>query len=565
MKYISLIDELGISVHSIQAINTTRIEQLQKQLEFEAVLDTDIKITELSHLISQLENPDFIEATIFVERHLWLKKILLGRPEDLDNTSFDSTYDPRAITPYSKAYTTPFLLNTLTHTLSYLLKERKLQLFTRIVSQKRFFSDEVNQTIIAFLATQINNAKNILSERKLKESQESISFLHHSDFIASLNIHIASLTDEITEINSTVIRMYNLNQNTRNHEWDFAIAVMIAFGKLSLPNKEQQEVFAKNASKAKSSKFNPDIARFDTSNSQNNNAKATYIIIAFVGVIFIAIIATIPFINRSGTIDYYYENDTEVTIEDVFKESQQNAGNDYTNADEDASSEGDDEKKPIISKTPIYEVQTIEAKPQRTINPEYITLPKQSKGYSQDSHIRFLYSLKNKVSKGDDMDALEIIRVTPYTNPYPKTFNTIQTNLSNNTDQLEVTNSTQKELIIFKLQNGVDEAIIIPKEDKTVLNFKQGDSIAFYAGNDFTSSKFSHFTRAQDISNIYEIKSLSTAAKIEVLPFKDNSGSAKSTKFHRSVESLKLQNLEAKKLKPIESLYTDFYNSLYGK
>ena len=163
------------------------------------------------------------------------------------------------------------------------------------------------------------------------------------------------------------------------------------------------------------------------------------------------------------------------------------------------------------------------------------------------------------------MDALEIIRVTPYTNPYPKTFNTIQTNPSNNTDQLEVTNSTQKELIIFKLQNGVDEAIIIPKEDKTVLNFKQGDSIAFYAGNDFTSSKFSHFTRTQDISNIYEIKSLSTAAKIEVLPFKDNSGSAKSTKFHRSVESLKLQNLEAKKLKPIESLYTDFYNSLYGK
>ena len=111
----------------------------------------------------------------------------------------------------------------------------------------------------------------------------------------------------------------------------------------------------------------------------------------------------------------------------------------------------------------------------------------------------------------------------------------------------------------------MDEAIIISKEDKAVLNFKQGDSIAFYAGNDFTVSKFSHFTRAQDISNIYEIKSLSTTSKIEVLPFKDNSGSIKSTKFHRSIESLKLQNLETKKLKPIESLYIDFYNSYYRK
>ena len=76
MKYISLIDELGISVHSIQAINTTRIEQLQKQLEFEAVLDTDIKITELSQLISQLENLQQSIHNAFLIKHTY-KYIIL--------------------------------------------------------------------------------------------------------------------------------------------------------------------------------------------------------------------------------------------------------------------------------------------------------------------------------------------------------------------------------------------------------------------------------------------------------------------------------------------------------
>lgn len=569
MKYISLIDELGITVYTIQTINAARIEQLKKQLEFEGILDSDIKATEHLELINQLEDPAIREATIFIERHPWLKKILLENYKDLDSTSFDSTYDPRAIAPYTKTYITPFLRQALTSTLSYLLNEGKLQLLVRTVSQKRFFSEEVQQEIASFFATQIKHAKNYIANGELKTSQEPVSFLHHPDFIESINMYIEGVTDEVTEINSAIIRVYNLNQSARNNEWDYAIAVMIAFGKLAFPNPQQQEVFKKNASMATSSKFKSDLVGFDTPNSQNNNSKGTYIIIAFVAVIFIAIVVTIPFINRNSSTDYYYENDSDITIEEHDNENQQDS--EYTDSDvsTDTNEEELEETATDITELlakPTEEDTTTEEKPQRTVSDEYITLPNQSKRNTQDSHIRFFYNLKNKVTKGDDNEAIEIIRVTPFTNPYPKTFNTIEeaTDKNDNT-QLEIVNNTQKELIIFKLQDGIDEAIIIPKSHNAALNFKQGDSIAFYAGNDFTSSRFSHFTREQDISNIYEINALSSGSKMEVFPFKDNSGSAKNAKYHRSIESLKLYHLETKKLKPIESLYRDFYNAYYGK
>ncbi|WP_299767532.1 hypothetical protein [uncultured Dokdonia sp.] len=569
MKYISLIDELGITVHTIQSINAARIEQLKKQLEFEEILNSDIKVTEHLQLINQLEDPTIREATIFIERHPWLKKILLENYKELDSTSFDSTYDPRAIASHTKTYIAPFLQQTLSTTLSYLLQERKLELLARTVSQKRFFSEEVQQEITSFFATQINQAKNYIVDGKLKTSQEPVSFLHHADFVESINMYLEPLTDEVTEMNSAIIRVYNLNQSARNTEWGFAIAVMIAFGKLSFSNSQQQEVFKKNASMATTSKFKPDRVAFNTPNSQSNNSKGTYIIIAFVAVIFIAIIATIPFINRNSSTDYYYEDDSDISIEEHDNENQQDS--EYTDSDASTDTKEEELEETATDITellaqPTEEDTTTEEKPQRTVSDEYITLPNQSKRNTQDSHIRFFYNLKNKVTKGDDNEAIEIIRVTPFTNPYPKTFNTIEeaTDKNDNT-QLEIVNNTQKELIIFKLQDGIDEAIIIPKAHNAALNFKQGDSIAFYAGNDFTSSRFSHFTREQDISNIYKINTLSTSSKIEVSPFKDNSGSAKNAKYHRSIESLKLYNLETKKLKPIESLYRDFYNAYYGK
>ena len=74
MKYISLIDELGITLNDIAQIDATKIIRIQKQLKAKAVLENKSNLGELSELVSQLENQEIKEAHLFIESHPWLKK-----------------------------------------------------------------------------------------------------------------------------------------------------------------------------------------------------------------------------------------------------------------------------------------------------------------------------------------------------------------------------------------------------------------------------------------------------------------------------------------------------------
>jgi len=560
LRYISLLDELDITLDAIIHIDTAQIIRLQKQLKAKAVLENKSHLEELSELVSQLEHQETKEAHLFIESHLWLKRILLETYEDLDVKAFDSTYNPRTATAYTKVFITPFLLQSLNPTLSYLFSKEKFHLVIRLVSQERFFSEEVKQEIIRFFATQLLEANRYITQGKLKESQVPVSFLKNTDFIESVNIYITALIKEVTEINGTILRIYNRNQRFVNREWDFAISTMVAFGKLKPSNQQQQEIFTKNAAIAKSSTFKSGLLELEERDSQKSNSKNRYPIIIITVIAFVIIGVTIGiFKSNLGT---NYTKDGDLNSEKISKENQATP---YTDYDQTVITEKTEE---TIIETTESTIQTeensiISEETTQPFIPEYITLPNQTKGYTQDSHIRFLYSLKRKVLKGDDNESKEIIKITPFTNPYPKTFNAIPTDVPTNSAQLEIKNSTQKELIVFKLQDGVDQAIIIPENEKSILNFKQGDSIAFYTGTDFTSSRFSHFTKKQEISSIYKITSLSTSSKIDVLPFKDNSGSVKNPKFKRSIESLTFYNLKTEKLKTIETLYRNFYNTYY--
>ena len=568
MKYISLIDELDLTLDDIVHLDAAQIVRIQKQLKAKTTPENKNTLEELSESVSQLKHQETKEAHLFIESHLWLKKILLGKYEYLDISAFDSTYNPRKAATSTKAFITPFLLQSLTPALSYLFSKEKFHLVIRLVSQGRFFSEEVKQEIVNFFATQLNNANRYITQGKLKESQRPVFFLKNPHFIESINIYITALTDEITGINDTILRIYNRNQGAVHHEWDFAIAIMIAFEKLTPSNQQQKEVFAKNAAIAKSSKFKSGLLELEARSPKKSRSKNTNPIIIIVSILFFITIVVRVFISINNSSNDYDKDDQYIYSE---KNSKENQTPSYTPSDELVIAEEKEieEKEEIViesteSEMPLEKENSITLKKTTpSFIPEYTTLPYKIKRYTQDNHIRFLYSLKRKVVKGDNEEAEEIIKITPFTNPYPKTFNTIPSDARYSDTQLEIKNSTQKELIVFKLQDGVDEAIIIPENEKGLLNFKQGDSIVFYTGNDFTSSRFSHFTKKQDVSSIYEITSLAMNSKIDVLPFKDNSGSAKNPKFYRNIESLKFYQVEAKKLETIEALYRNYYNTHY--
>ncbi len=465
MKYISLIDQLDITLDDIVHIDTTQIIRLQKQLQTKAIPDNTNTLGELSKRLGQLEKQEVKEAHLFIESHLWLKKILLGEHETLDVKAFDSTYNPRKAAAYTKAFITPFLLQSLTATLSYLFSKEKLHLVIRIVSQERFFSEEVKQEITTFFATQLNDANSYITQGKLKESQHPVAFLKNPHFIESVNRYITALTNELTKVHDTILHIYNRNQGAVHDEWDFAITTMIAFGKLIPSNQQLQEVFTQNASIAKSSTFKSGLLELEERTPKKSRSQNTYPIIIITTILFFIIIGiTILMSNSDPSNDYDQDDNNDIYSEKNNKESQEDA---YPPSDELLISE---EKEEVLTETINSEIHTEE---EETIQPpisEYITLPNKVKAYTRDNHIRFLYSLKRRVVKGDDKKPEEIIKITPFTNPYPKTFNTIATDATHSDAQLEIKNSTQKELIIFKLQNGIDEAIIIPENKKGTLN-----------------------------------------------------------------------------------------------
>ncbi|MFC4634857.1 hypothetical protein ACFO3O_13130 [Dokdonia ponticola] len=163
MKYISLIDELGITLNDIAQIDAAHIIRIQKQLKAKAVLENKSNLGELSELVSQLENQEIKEAHLFIESHLWLKNILLGKPEELTQKSFESTYNPRPVAAFSKVFISPFLIQTLKPTLTYILSKGKYHLLVRIASQERFFTEEVRQLIINFFTTRLNYANSYIA------------------------------------------------------------------------------------------------------------------------------------------------------------------------------------------------------------------------------------------------------------------------------------------------------------------------------------------------------------------------------------------------------------------
>lgn len=557
MKYISLIDELGITFNDIAQIDATKIIRIQKQLKAKAVLENKSNLGELSELVSQLENQEIKEAHLFIESHPWLKKIVLGQPEELTQKAFESTYNPRPVTAFSKAFIMPFLLQTLTPTLSYLLSKGKFHLLVRLVSQERFFSEEVRQLIITFFVTRLNYANSYIAEGKLKESSLPISFVRNPEFIDSLNVYIDSLMDEVTEVNSTIIEVYNNHLKTINQEWEFAASAMAAFGRLKPPNPYQQEVYEKNAEIAKSSMSRIDFSETDEKGSYTSDGgNNVFMVVRIIVILFIVIRAIVSFSDDGPSYNDYY-NET-IDFQRIITANERNQNKYSTNSDslwfveeeiEETIIESteeyveEDAKETIIeSAVPIISKEKTDKTIEKSIDEKY------------HYHKYFFYSLNNRVIRGDDTSYADgyVTPIEPFSNPYNSTFTEIQISKKKKSNTILIHNQTEKNLIVFRLKEKGDEAISIPINEKVYLEFKNKDSIIFYAGNYFMKGRFPQFLGKQGISDIYTVNNISRESKIVVLPFYFDPNNANTSKRKTTLYST---NIRLINIKSLDSLY----------
>lgn len=188
--------------------------------------------------------------------------------------------------------------------------------------------------------------------------------------------------------------------------------------------------------------------------------------------------------------------------------------------------------------------------------------------YKLETHIRFLYGLTIKDAKPVDNFEVGEDELVPFSNPYEKTYNDLEfSNSLNNQQNTLVENKTNSDLILFKLINGIDQTLYIPRNESTFIEIRKKDTLAFYYGERFVNTYFSHFKENTGISSLYEIGSLTNdlPKKITVNAFETINKDSKKRKLLKNYQPITFEKITVNELPHINDLYADYYKKHYRK
>lgn len=564
MKYISLIDELGLDIEALSNIDASKIIRLQKQLKANAVLNNTSNLGELSLLIEHFKDEKTKQNHLFVEKHVWLKKIISGQYTDISEDSIiidnEAIKNPEALrhflTPYFKENIKPFL--------SAALNNGKYQLLLLVVRRNFLFSEEINQIIVNFFKSKLNYASVYLRKGKTLEKGHPIAYINDYDFIRSLNEFPNSFSEEIEELCSAAVDLYNSKRrNTDNINFIFAAKTMVALGKLDVSNTFLKDLLDSNA----------EIAEPYSYNTRRKNTSGSGYSIGTVLVVIFIIIRIIVYSNKSSdnTIinikdnEYYKElldkpyGSNGKTLKEIIEESKIKHNNTFDNDE-------------VIEETVIESTVLDDTNSKNNIS-KYKVFPKYSEKFKLENHIRFLYTLKRKTKRKTSSEHITPSVIKPLSNPYPKTFYTLPSYYkSNDKGYTQIKNKSMQDLIVFRLLKGIDESLYIPKNKNAYIDLKVGDSLVFYTGKNFVDTQFSHFIDNTDISKMYTVEHLEKdiPKEISILPFYNKINIRKNNiggKTITTIDTLRKEAINTKSVKlntlNIDRLYTNYYNKKY--
>jgi len=125
---------------------------------------------------------------------------------------------------------------------------------------------------------------------------------------------------------------------------------------------------------------------------------------------------------------------------------------------------------------------------------------------------------------------------------------------------MEIVNNTGADLIVFKMVKGKDESLYIPKDNSIFIALKPLDSVLFYSGSNFITSKFSHFNNQMAISDIYKVSKIdnTTSSSINITSIKPTAHYNNRTISTKNIEIS--ENIKLSKLS-VDNLYSAYYKA----
>jgi hypothetical protein len=252
LKYISFIDQLDFSIDKLSHIDSNGIIKLQKQLKAKAMLGDANNLGEVATLIEKLKDETTRQNYIFVEKHAWLKQLISGNHEFIKQS--EVSIDKSEINNLEdiKYFLSPYLKENLKVFLSESLTKGKYVLMLKVLTHNYLFSEEVNQLIINFFKARLNYATVYLREKRLKNKEYPIAFIANKVFINCLNEYPNCFNEDIQELNSEVIDVYNSKRrNVDNEQFRFSARTMVALSILDTSNIFLEETLKSNANIAR--------------------------------------------------------------------------------------------------------------------------------------------------------------------------------------------------------------------------------------------------------------------------------------------------------------------------
>ncbi|GAB5565775.1 MAG: hypothetical protein Wins2KO_28380 [Winogradskyella sp.] len=466
---------------------------------FDHLNQTDHKLK--SSLVSGLEDPTLRSYHITVEKNTWLKSILFKKYENLTDVNFDLDLSSLDYVGGFKLFLEPYLLTHLNHIVDHFFKTNNLDPLKKIFQHSDLFSNACISEISIKLSQKVSIGIEALSSNEDFKTNETIIYLTNKDFYGILELFDSQLKDQINELRHSIATCSKDSKMDSNGEYhSFITQVQIASNNRKTEDTiiKESEIDFNDIQKAIEEVTTPIEASYQDKQTKSNKNQNIYIISGILTVLVCAVFYFLP------------------------------------------TNDNDSEQKSTS------------------------TSQNKKRSSKYDNRIRFYYSLKRKSKKTNSIptENLAYDEVYPFSNPYPKTFDNLSNNnTSSRKHKVKISNSSNQDLIVFKLIKGKDKSLFIPKNESIFINLKSSDSILFYTGNGFQFSKFSHFTSDPLISEIYKVETINETRNPEISISAVNSQLSLKQK---SIPDKNIQTNNTIKLRKLnlDGLYKDYYNKL---
>ena len=450
-------------------------------------------------IISGLE--DYVSRSyhVAIEKNTWLKDIFFKEFNKLKKSKIKLNLDDINYISGFKLFLELYLRPVLPGLINQLIDKNELKLLFHILSQSDLLSSNCKKDIIRLLKNKIDNAIIHLNQNQIDNPDHNIKYIRSYLFYEILNLYEPHFKDDLIKLYDNIINIVGqFDINSNNSIFRFVSQAQVAFQKSQIDDVATKLLIDNNAENAKDYAYNYSS---EIEIDSNKSSFKRYSLASIFGITSITIIIFTIIFNRKQ--------------------------------------ESNEEQE-------TYQTENYYKKKKRT---------------TYDNRIRFYYSLKRITKKTKTSKViLDDIKIPPFSNPFPKTFNLIANDTKASKDiSVQIANNTGFDLIVFKMIKGRDESIYIPQDKTIFISLNPLDSLLFYSGNSFITSKFSHFRENMVISDIYKVNKIQNAqfSTISITPIDSINKSKKRLISKNNIK--KTDNIELNKMS-IDNLYRIYYS-----